>query len=66
VGTRVEMFAGISASVRIDNLFDVRVQNVPLDPAPRPDLTSTPMALADVAGFPLPGRTLYLALDWSH
>lgn len=66
IGTRVEIAGGVSASVRVDNLFDVRVQNVPLDPAPRPDLTSTPMALADVAGFPLPGRTLYLALDWSH
>jgi iron complex outermembrane receptor protein len=66
VGMRVEMFGGVGASIRIDNLFDVRVQDVPLDPAPRPDLTTTPMALADVAGFPLPGRTVYLALDWSH
>jgi iron complex outermembrane receptor protein len=66
VGTRIEMFGGAGVSVRVDNLFDVRVQDVPLDPAPRPDLTSTPMALADVAGFPLPGRTVYLALDWSH
>jgi hypothetical protein len=47
-------------------MFDVRVQRLPLHPAPRPDLTSTPMALADVAGFPLPGRTAYLSLDWSY
>ena len=44
----------------------MRIQYLPLDPPPRPDLTQTPTALADVAGFPLPGRTFYLSLDWSH
>ncbi len=66
VGTRVEIAAGVAAAFSVENLFDVRVQQVPLDPPPRPDLTSTSIALADVGGFPLPGRTVYLNLDWSY
>jgi vitamin B12 transporter len=65
-GARVELATGLAASVAIENLTGVRVQYLPLDPAPRPDLTRTPTALADVAGFPLPGRTVYVSLDWSH
>lgn len=65
-GTRVEIAAGVAASLTIENALDVRVQRVPLDPPPRPDLTSTSIALADIGGFPLPGRTLYLTLDWSY
>jgi iron complex outermembrane receptor protein len=65
-GVRAEVGGGVAATLTLENLLDVRVQHVPLDPPPRPDLTSTPTALADVAGFPLPGRTVYLALDWSY
>jgi iron complex outermembrane receptor protein len=65
-GVRVELLARLNASFTVQNLLDLRVQEIPLDPAPRPDLTMTPTALADVAGFPLPGRTLYLTLDWSY
>jgi iron complex outermembrane receptor protein len=54
-GTRVEVAAGIAASLTVENALDVRLQHVP-----------TPMALADIAGFPLPGRTVYLSLDWSY
>jgi iron complex outermembrane receptor protein len=66
IGTRVEIYAGVAAAFTVENVFDVRVQQVALDPPPRPDLTSTSIALADVGGFPLPGRTLYLTLDWSY
>src|SRR5690606_5143285 len=65
-GMRIELGGNVGAALAIENLLDLRVQQLPLDPAPRPDLTSTPMALADVAGFPLPGRTVYLSLDWSY
>jgi vitamin B12 transporter len=65
-GARVELAAGFAASLAVENVTDSRIQYVPLDPPPRPDLTETPTALADVAGFPLPGRTLFVALDWSH
>jgi hypothetical protein len=65
-GIRVEVAGGVAAAFTVENMFDVRTQQMPLDPPPRPDLTSTPIALADVGGFPLPGRTLYLTLDWSY
>jgi iron complex outermembrane receptor protein len=65
-GLRVELAGRLAASLAVENLTDVRIQHLPLDPSPRPDLTETPTALADVAGFPLPGRTLYVSLDWSY
>jgi len=65
-GVRVEIWAGFAVSLAIDNLSDERIQYLPLDPPPRPDFTATPTALADVAGFPLPGRTFYASLEWSH
>jgi vitamin B12 transporter len=65
-GVRVEVAGGLAAALAVENLTDVRIQYLPLDPAPRPDLTETPTALADVAGFPLPGRTIYVSLDWSY
>jgi iron complex outermembrane receptor protein len=66
IGTRIELSGGLAASLAVENLADVRIQHLPLDPPPRPDLTETPTALADVAGFPLPGRTFYVSLDWSY
>ncbi|HUS29705.1 MAG TPA: TonB-dependent receptor [Kofleriaceae bacterium] len=65
-GARIELAGGLAASLAVENLADTRVQQLPLDPPPRPDLTATPTALADVAGFPLPGRTVYVSLDWSY
>jgi iron complex outermembrane receptor protein len=65
-GARVELIAGVAIAVAVENLADVRVEHLPLDPPPRPDLTQMPTALADVAGFPLPGRSYYVSLDWSH
>ena len=66
VGARVELVAQLAIALSIDNLTDERVQYLPLVPPPRPDLTRTPTALADVAGFPLPGRSFFVSLDWSH
>jgi iron complex outermembrane receptor protein len=65
-GARIELVAGIAIAIAIENLADVRIEQLPLMPPPRPDLTHTPTALADVGGFPLPGRSFYLSLDWSH
>jgi iron complex outermembrane receptor protein len=65
-GARLELWGGIAASLAVENMTDVRIQYLPLDPPPRPDLTETPTALADLAGFPLPGRTFYVSLDWSR
>lgn len=65
-GARVELGGQLALSLAVENLADTRVEYLPLVPAPRPDLTETPTALSDYAGFPLPGRSFYLALDWSH
>jgi iron complex outermembrane receptor protein len=65
-GARVELTRGLGIALAVENLADTRIEYTPHDPPPRPDLTETPTALADVAGFPLPGRTFYVSLDWSH
>lgn len=65
-GARVELAAGVAASISVENLADTRIQYSPLPSPPRPDLTEIPTPLEDVGGFPLPGRTVYVALDWSH
>jgi hypothetical protein len=39
---------------------------LPLDPPPSPELTQAPTALTDFAGYPLPGRSFYLTLDWTY
>jgi iron complex outermembrane receptor protein len=65
-GARIELAGGLAASVAVENLANVRIEQYPLDPPPRADFTQTPKALADVAGFPLPGRSLYVSLEWSR
>ena len=65
-GAKLALGGGFTLSVEIKNLRDNRVEMVPLDPAPRPDLASIPRAISDAAGYPLPGRAAYLRLDWSR
>lgn len=65
-GARVELGAGFGLAGTIANLTDARIARLPLDPAPSPMLMDTPTPLTDVAGFPLPGRSFYLSLDWSY
>jgi outer membrane receptor protein involved in Fe transport len=62
-GSRVEVGRGFALALAIDNLADTRVVEIP--PARAIDVP-LPSPLSDVAGFPLPGRTLYLALEWTH
>jgi iron complex outermembrane receptor protein len=65
-GARVELAGGVAAALSVANLTDLRVTHIPLDPPPSPSLTEAPTALTDVAGFPLPGRSFYLSLDWTY
>jgi len=65
-GARVEIGGGVAAALSVANLADVRIVHLPLDPPPSPTLTQSPTALTDVAGFPLPGRSFYLSLDWTY
>ncbi len=65
-GAKLELGAGFTVAVELKNLRDNRIERVALDPPPRPDLTAVPRAVADAAGYPLPGRALYFRLDWSR
>jgi iron complex outermembrane receptor protein len=63
-GIMLELGAGLSAALEGKNLADQRIEDIPLDPPPRPDLTSAPAAVADFFGYPLPGRAFYLTVQW--
>ena len=63
-GLKLEIAPGLLAALEGKNLTDARVEDVPLDPPPRPDLTRAPRAITDFFGYPLPGRAFYLTLQW--
>lgn len=65
VGAKVSLASGVLVGVEVKNVADRRVETVTLDPPPRPDLSEIPRAVADVLGYPLPGRSVYLTIDWS-
>ncbi len=65
-GARIAIGGGVAVSASVANLADHRVAYMPLDNPPSPSFTEAPMPLTDVTGFPLPGRSFYLALDWTH
>ena len=64
-GAKLEIASDLLIGIAGKNLTDARVEAIDLDPAPRPDLTSTPRAVADFFGYPLPGRAFYLTVEWS-
>lgn len=66
LGARVELVHDVGLAFSIANLANVRVETISLSPPPAPGLTSAPTPLADYAGYPLPGRSFYVSLDWSH
>ena len=65
-GAKVALGGGLLVGLTIRNAADARVEQVALDPAPRPDLASVPRAISDYGGYPLPGRALYLSLEWTY
>jgi hypothetical protein len=65
-GARIEIVRSLGISLAVANLANLRVQELPLVPPPSPTITSAPTALADLQGFPLPGRSFYVTVDWSH
>jgi outer membrane receptor protein involved in Fe transport len=65
-GVRLPIAAGFAVSGTVANALDTRVVDLPLDPPPSPELSVAPTALTDVAGFPLPGRSFYLTVDWTR
>jgi iron complex outermembrane receptor protein len=65
-GIKLEPVAGLLVGVDCANLTDQRIETIPLDPPPRPDLTEVPRAISDFFGYPLPGRAFYLRAEWAH
>lgn len=60
-GLRCEVGGGAALALAVANLGDARIVTLPVEHAndiPRP------MALSDLAGYPLPGRSYYLTLEW--
>ncbi len=63
VRVRVPVMMRVAATATVANLLDVRIVDLPADRAiDRPQQT----ALTDLAGYPLPGRSLMFALDWTY
>ncbi len=58
--------AGFSLDVTVRNLLDQRAESVPVRPAPPGGLAETPQPIADYAGFPLPGRSVFATLRYRH
>jgi vitamin B12 transporter len=65
-GAGVELARQLVLSVEVKNLLDRQIERFPLEPPPRPDFTSTPVAISDISGLPLPGRHLFVSLEWSR
>jgi vitamin B12 transporter len=65
-GARIEIVHALGISLAVANLANLRVQELQLVPPPSPTITQAPTALADLQGFPLPGRSFYVTVDWSH
>lgn len=65
-GVKIEPIAGLLLGVDAKNLTGDRVERIELSPPPRPDLTSSPRAIADFYGYPLPGRAFYVTAEWTH
>jgi iron complex outermembrane receptor protein len=62
-GARLELVGGLAVAASVANLADTRVATIPPE---RPIDPPVRTALADLAGFPLPGRSFYLSLDWTY
>jgi iron complex outermembrane receptor protein len=60
-GARVELGHRLAVELDVSNLADLREVQVRLSPT-----VTVPAPITDIAGFPLPGRALYLSLHWSY
>ena len=62
-GLKMKLSQRFLAGVSLKNLLNRHVENIALDPPPRPDLASVPRAVSDFMGYPLPGRSIYFTLN---
>jgi vitamin B12 transporter len=65
LGARSEIAAGFSASIDFKNVTNRRTESVSIDSAGQSQARSRTAAIADVEGFPLPGRAVYARLEWA-
>ena len=66
MGIKLALGAGVLLGLEVKNLGNARIEDLALANPPRPDLAEVPIAISDVAGYPLPGRSFYLTLEWKH
>ena len=62
-GVRVAVTDRLGVSLAVENLAGTRVVELPPDRAGAMPIRT---ALADLAGYPLPGRTFYVSFDWTY
>jgi len=62
-GLKAEVHGPMAVGIEAKNLFDERVESIELSPAPSPELSRVPRAIADFFGYPLPGRALYATVE---
>lgn len=62
-GLRCELGRGMAAGIAVANLGDARIVTLPVEHA---NDIARPMALSDLAGYPLPGRSYYLTFEWTR
>ena len=55
---------GFSVALTVRNLLDHQVETVPIHPAPPGGPDEAPQAVSDYAGFPLPGRSVFVTLRY--
>jgi hypothetical protein len=65
-GLKTSIYDEFILGVEVKNAADLRSESVELDPPPSDDFRETPKALSDLHGYPLPGRSFYMTLQWSH
>jgi outer membrane cobalamin receptor len=62
-GARVVAARNVAIALAVENVGDLRTVELPADRAVDMPIKT---ALTDLAGYPLPGRSLYVSLDWSY
>ncbi len=64
MGLKFELWPQLIIGAEIRNLADQRTEQEVLSPPPRQSLTRISRSVTDIAGFPLPGRSFFLRIEW--
>jgi vitamin B12 transporter len=63
-GLSVALWPQLTFAVEAKNLLDHQIEQLAL--APGAQMATTPVAVSDISGLPLPGRSLFLSVEWSR